>query len=169
MIYFVSDFHFNHKKMLETRPRFKSLEEMNETMIENFNSKVKENDTTFIIGDFSWSDPKEFFDRLNGRFMFVMGNHDKQIFHKKIIKVIPGFYDTRNEDQKFTVCHYPMISWNCSHWGSWLFHGHHHSKTTFPGKIINVSVDALDYFPISWDEAKTEMQKREENWDLIKR
>lgn len=169
MIYFTSDQHFDHKKMLETRPQFKTLDEMNDTIIQNFNSKVTKNDITYMLGDFCWSNYEKFFDRLNGRFVFIFGNHDTNIRHDKINHLVKGFYDTRYGEQKFTVCHYPMISWNCSHWGSWLFHGHHHSKTKFPGKVMNVSVDALDFFPISWDEVVVEMEKKEDNWDLIRR
>lgn len=170
MQYFVSDFHFNHKKMLETRPQFVSLENMNDTMINNFNTKVTNKDTTYFLGDFSWTNPIEFLDRLNGHFIFIKGNHDSKIpISKKIIYSNNGYYDTEINNQKITVCHYPLHSWNCSHWGSWLFYGHHHSKTDFGGKSINCSVDALDFIPISWDEVIEYMKNRPNNWDLIER
>lgn len=169
MIFFISDFHFNHKRMLETRPRFSSLEEMNEYMISSFNSKVTSKDCTYFLGDFAWTDPEPFLNRLNGRFIFIKGNHDKRVpDNKKIIYSSNGYYDTCFGEQKFTVCHFAMHSWNCSHWDSFLFYGHHHSKTDFGGKTLNCTVDALDFSPISWDEAIEYMKNRPHNWDFIK-
>jgi calcineurin-like phosphoesterase family protein len=168
-LFFESDFHFNHRLMLQTRPQFHSLDEMNDTFIENHNKVVTEHDTVYYGGDFSWSDPEPFLNRLNGHFVFIRGNHDKRIpRHKKIIHSVDGYYDTKFNEQKFTVCHYPMHSWNCSHWGSWLMYGHHHRPTDFGGKTINCSMDARDFKPISWDEIVEYMKNRPDNWDLIK-
>ena len=172
MIYFISDFHFNHKKMLETRAHFglfSTLDGMNELMIERFNAKVSRSDTTYFLGDFAWGEPNQFLDRLNGKFIFIKGNHDARIpDHEKIIYSKNGFYDSKFGEQKFTACHYPMHSWNCSHWGSWQFYGHHHYKTDFGGKSINCTVDSLEFNPISWDEVVEYMKTRPDNWDLIK-
>ena len=55
MIYFSSDHHFNHKRILEhcrdTRP-YSNIEEMNLTYIANWNSIVKPSDTVYYLGDF---------------------------------------------------------------------------------------------------------------------
>ena len=55
MIWFTSDLHFNHKRIIEyeptTRP-FASVEEMNETLIKNWNSVVQPEDTVYVLGDF---------------------------------------------------------------------------------------------------------------------
>ncbi len=173
MIHLISDFHFSHFKMIETRAHFglfSTVEEMNEYMIHQFNKKVKSKDTTYFLGDFAWADTEKHLNRLNGKFIFIQGNHDRVIpAHKKIINSSSGYLDVKFGEQKFTVCHYPMHSWNCSHWGAWNFYGHHHSKTDFGGKTLNCSVDALDFNPISWDEVVEYMKTRPDNWDLIKK
>ena len=53
--YFYSDPHFSHKNVIkyDNRP-FNSVEEMNNTIIENHNSVVGENDDSFCLGDFSF-------------------------------------------------------------------------------------------------------------------
>jgi calcineurin-like phosphoesterase family protein len=161
--------------MLEVRrkrdgSKFENLEDYNTYIIEEHNKKVPVNAEVFLVGDLSFSDPNPFLDRMNGRFFFIHGNHDHFLLlpRKKLIKVVTnGYLNRKFGEQKVTLCHYPMISWNCSHWGAWLIHGHHHSKTNFPGKIMNVSMEAIDYVPVSWDEVVARMDTKSANWDMI--
>lgn len=53
MYYYISDMHLGHKNVLkfDSRP-FESVEEMNETLIANWNVKVTDEDDVWILGDF---------------------------------------------------------------------------------------------------------------------
>jgi len=52
-IFFTSDTHFGQQRTLELSKRpFKTVEEMDETMVLSWNSKVKKEDTVFHLGDF---------------------------------------------------------------------------------------------------------------------
>ena len=54
MIYLTSDLHFNHVNILKYEPvnrPFETLEEMNETLIANWNAKVSAKDTVYVLGD----------------------------------------------------------------------------------------------------------------------
>ncbi len=78
--YLIADTHFGDAAILryESRP-FQSVEEMDEAIIRNWNSTVKEGDTVFVLGDFSaYALPKtaDICQRLNGHKYLIMGNHD---------------------------------------------------------------------------------------------
>ena len=54
-LFFTSDTHFFHEGIIRfcNRP-FGSVEEMNETLIRNWNEKVPEDGTVFHLGDFAF-------------------------------------------------------------------------------------------------------------------
>jgi len=79
--FFTSDWHINHANSIkfDNRP-FKTLEEMHEKLISNFNKQVPENGITYFLGDIA-TGPTEIvhsvISRLNGTKVCVVGNHDK--------------------------------------------------------------------------------------------
>lgn len=79
-IWVTSDTHFNHANIIKycNRP-FSSVEEMNETIIANWNKVVPQGDRVYHLGDFALGDKSlvpDFIKRLNGHINFIMGNHD---------------------------------------------------------------------------------------------
>lgn len=79
MIWFTSDSHFWHANVIKycSRP-FYSVEVMNETLVANWNSVVKPEDTIIHLGDFSFAlrSVELYSERLNGHKKLVPGNHD---------------------------------------------------------------------------------------------
>lgn len=74
MIYFTSDTHFNQQRTLElSRRPFDSVEHMNNTLIQNWNSIVKPEDTVYHLGDFGDIVYREY---LNGRIILLIGNYE---------------------------------------------------------------------------------------------
>jgi calcineurin-like phosphoesterase family protein len=76
----ISDTHFNHSAIIKycNRP-FRTVEDMNETIISNWNNIVKKNDIVYHLGDFgfgSLNDITNFVSKLNGRIYLIKGNHD---------------------------------------------------------------------------------------------
>ncbi len=52
MVYLISDLHLDHKNIIRYCDRyFSSVEEMNRTIIDNWNRVVKEGDFTHLVGD----------------------------------------------------------------------------------------------------------------------
>ena len=88
-VFFIADTHFGHKKCLtlgKGRP-FTSIEEMEETIVSNWNKKVKPEDTVYVLGDFCWGfnvkRTKSLVNLLNGQKILVYGNHDRLDAHYK--------------------------------------------------------------------------------------
>ena len=81
MIFFTSDLHLGHENCIRlcNRP-FSNIEEMDETLIENWNHKVTGKDTVYILGDLiyrSQKPPEEYLRRLRGKKHLILGNHDR--------------------------------------------------------------------------------------------
>ena len=83
MKFFIADTHFNHENIIKycNRP-FNNTYEMNEYIIEKWNSVVKNNDTVYHLGDVgfgSLQEVKNLIERLNGTKILLKGNHDFKI------------------------------------------------------------------------------------------
>ena len=80
MIYFTSDLHFFHDKIIKhTNRPFFSCEEMNQKLINNWNNKVKAIDEVYILGDITMKGAKyatEVLSQLKGIKYLVRGHHD---------------------------------------------------------------------------------------------
>ena len=86
-VWFTSDYHFCHTNVIKYDGRpFKDVEEMNESLIENWNHYIDTNDIVFYLGDLSFDrsgkQTQEIVKRLNGKIHYILGNHDdeKDIF-----------------------------------------------------------------------------------------
>lgn len=163
MIFFTSDTHFFHKNVIEycNRP-YKSIEEMNEQLIKNWNSKITDADEVYHLGDFAFCGREKFINVLNqlrGIKYWVRGNHDKDLVKKpevqgffqwikpltniRIKRVFEHEGSFLEFDQKIVLCHFPILSWEGMSNGSWHLHGHSHgSLPPDRNKRMDVGVDA---------------------------
>ncbi|MDR2571073.1 MAG: metallophosphoesterase [Oscillospiraceae bacterium] len=162
--FFIADTHFGHKRILElsaahnARP-FRTIDEMDKTMIKKWNSVVSKHDTVFHLGDFSFCDfgkTQQIFYSLNGRIHLIMGNHDRHHSVKWFKDV--GFHQV----YEYPICykrvlwlsHAPMLLDMKTHYVN--IHGHTHSLTRFAEYAstitstnhLSVCVDVIDYTPI---------------------
>ena len=80
MVYFTSDLHLGHSKVLPIRPMFHGdIEAHDEYLISMFNQRVRNKDEVYILGDlcFRSTKPVEYYlERLHGRKHLIVGNHD---------------------------------------------------------------------------------------------
>lgn len=134
---YIADLHFGHSNIIrfDKRP-FNSVEEMNETLINNWNKKVKSNDTTYILGDFCWGKEPEWIDilnRLNGNKVLIRGNHDlKQMSRtlKDKFLYIKDRHEISDCGKKIIMSHYPELAYKSSYNPNvFMFHGHVHYHT----------------------------------------
>lgn len=78
--FFTSDLHLGHARICELADRpFSDLDHMNTTLIDNWNERVTPEDTVYVLGDVVMGQREmtlPLLDRLMGRKILVMGNHD---------------------------------------------------------------------------------------------
>lgn len=178
-IWFTSDLHLGHERIVELCKRpFSSVEEMNETIIDNWNSLVTPYDEVYVVGDFALGRRTEtvpLADRLNGRKRLVPGNHDScWPGHKKVRErdmrlywdhftvVEPDLIQFQSDSALIEVCHLPyagdlkdedrFVPLRPRDRGNWLIHGHVHDLWKTNGRMINVGVDVWDFKPVNIDE-----------------
>jgi calcineurin-like phosphoesterase family protein len=187
MDWFTSDLHLGHIKILEG-PRgklFNSIKDHDNIITNNILEVTSPGDNLYILGDIFWKYTRdqiaEFFNKFKKRKVnihWIVGNHDRirSTDHKAVVFIGP-LKDITIEKQPITLCHYPMYTWNKSHYGAWHFFGHHHSNThghkeikvfEESGKRLNVCCEFHNYRPISFEQIRDIMNTRPDNWDIIK-
>ena len=182
----ISDHHFGHANILKfkrkdgtpVRPEFSSVEHMNEEMIRRHNKVVGPNDKVYFLGDVAFlaKDLHDIMPRLNGQKTLILGNHDK-LRMDEYYKYFKSIYSARYRgdlDPKLVFCHYPMhIDANYPN-SPICVHGHIHEKVientvylaggekeiTPDPRYFNVSVEQLDYTPISLDNLLVKIKER---------
>lgn len=104
-LFFTSDTHYNHSNICSATTswakgegstrKFDSLEKMNDTLVNNINEVVGENDILFHLGDWSFGGFEkiaEFRDRINCKNIhLILGNHDHHIERNK--QLTDRYYD----------------------------------------------------------------------------
>ena len=122
MRYYIADCHFYHKNLLTEMDNrdFKSVEQMNEVMIEKWNKKVHARDEVVILGDLSLGNGKETNEilcRLKGRLYLIRGNHDERYLRDKDFDVsrfewVRDYAEIHDNKRKIVLMHYPVFCYN---------------------------------------------------------
>lgn len=156
VIYFTSDEHYFHENIITFCGRpFRTVNEMNDCMIDNFNSIVTPSDETWHGGDFAWERAGDILPQLNGRHHLIRGNHDKRHLKGWELTLFESVQDVKNvkfNHEKIFFSHYAHARWPGSHLGSFHVFGHSHGIFPGIGRSMDVGVDALSFKPISFEE-----------------
>lgn len=173
MIYYISDMHFRDQAIFDKCKRpFKSLQEMEETIIQKWNDKVKQNDIVYVLGDISKDDDASsiaLFSKLNGHKHLIVGNHDhlilEQIKKSDVFETIKFIDLIMDNGRKVCLCHYPLMDWMEFNREGILVYGHIHNKTAKNGNAYrlmkefystvpayNCGVDVCEFEPKTLDE-----------------
>lgn len=162
MIFYTSDLHFYHKNVIDycSRP-FETVEQMNETIVENWNSVVSPDDTVYVLGDvfFRLSATTELFlDRMNGTKHLIVGNHDMWYIKKPRFS---GLFTGMNyrlviedEGRMVVLSHCPLTEWEGMNEGWYHVYGHVHNnlselavEMSSKKNAFNAGVDVNDFTP----------------------
>ena len=157
----IADLHFGHENIIkyESRP-FANVDEMNNRLIELWNSTVTDDDFVYVLGDFTLSRRvdviKNLVNQLHGKKILIMGNHDTrkpkdyiecgfEVATRKPMMVDPGVI----------LMHEPLDNPSFIAPNYLYFFGHVHSSKTLMDEYSNcmcVSVERIDYTPINLDK-----------------
>jgi len=152
---FCADLHLGHKGVERFRPIFKNTTDHDEKITENVISSVGKNDDLWVLGDVCFN--KESFhyfkDIVNSvrRVNVVLGNHD---FERKSAPSIDDYLGCGNVNvfgmvkyKGFWLTHCPVHDTELR--GRWNVHGHNHDVLVQDFRYINVSMEQINYKPVS--------------------
>ena len=181
--YFTSDLHLSHANVIKycNRP-FRNADEMNEKIIENWNSVVTPQDIVYIVGDviFEKDENKRIWllNRLKGEKHLIKGNHDRiitgrtakcfnHIENSGLREIKVPDLDGWGGNQVIVMCHYAMRVWNKAHYGAFHLYGHSHGtlKEDPNSRSFDVGVDSWNFTPVSYQQIKEKMAKK--NWKPV--
>lgn len=152
--FLIADTHFgdDNIRRYENRP-FESVSEMNEKLIENWNSVVRKHDEVFVLGDFgAEGNEKEFLSRLNGIKYLIKGNHDTKSNEYYRSAGFKEVYDMPVIFRGFWILSHDAIYVNRNMPYANLF-GHVHNNPIvkdFSSQHFCVSVERINYTPIEF-------------------
>jgi len=173
-LWFTSDHHFGHENIIKycNRP-FKTVDEMDEMLIANWNAVVKPTDTVYHLGDFclfGYDAAQKYFSQLNGiiRVLRYTWHHDKRwipeygdmlvglrsksgsivTFHPPMVVLEFPEYGNGKHPKALVLCHYPLSVWDRKHYGAWHLFGHSHGQHIVGGLSLDVGVDNFDFQPV---------------------
>lgn len=178
-VHFISDTHYSHKNIIrgtsdwvdKDKTRwFNTIEEHNTCLVNVINSKVREDDILYHLGDWSFGgfeNISEFRKQLNCKTIhLILGNHDHHIENNRnriqnLFESVQHYKEIIVHNQLIILSHYSMRVWNKLHKNSWMLYGHSHG--TLPdigGKTMDVGCDTNNLLPYSFEEIKQIMNKR---------
>lgn len=162
--------HFSHRSMAQYRG-FQDDFYHDEHLISQWNKVVNKKDLTYVLGDITMECKEAYYqiDRLNGRKIIVLGNHDKWQHVPELLKYcdgVAGMIDYKG----FALTHAPIhISEIGQYKGN--IHAHIHHRNTLAdfdvsesyndlgtpiintkGKYFNVDAKVIDYKPKTIEE-----------------
>lgn len=189
-IWFTSDTHFSHENIIHFCHRpFKSVEEMNEQLIKNWNARVAKDDVVYHLGDFSWGgsdNSSRILEQLNGKIHLIFGNHDGKLGDSILAKFAQVTPQTliMIGGRKIYLSHFPFLCYTGVYkkpeQAIWSLFGHVHTcpennlgedfgrlQYCFPTQY-DVGVDFNNYAPISYAEIKNKINYQvEHNCNLL--
>ena len=167
-IFLTSDLHLNHDRQFIWGPRgFNSIWEMNDAIINNWNSLVSMEDDIYVLGDLMLGNNEAgiaLIKQLKGQIHIVRGNHDTdtrmECYNQcyNIIEITEGQYLKYN-GYHFYLCHYPAMTSNLEKGPELKKHlinlfGHTHQTTNFYNDIpymYHVGLDSHNCYPVLID------------------
>ena len=163
--WFIGDTHFYHKNIIDYANRpFKSVEDMNKSLIDTWNNRVNKIDRVLVLGDFWFGATRnceEILNQLKGYKILIMGNHDtispnsylqsgfKEVYRYPIL--FENFY---------LLSHYPLYINSNMPYANLFAHVHGnpaYSDYTSQTMCVSIERPHMEYGPINFNTVKALM------------
>lgn len=163
-VFMIGDLHLSHSNIIKYcyRP-FSTIEEMNETLIENWNKIVGKEDKVFMMGDFALCGKEkiiEFGNRLKGRKTLILGNHEGaslKTYYEASFEMISKYPILFNEF--FILSHEPQYVQENGVYANIFAHVHTNPMyKSVSSRSFCVSAERINYTPISFEIIKKQME-----------
>jgi calcineurin-like phosphoesterase family protein len=156
MIWFSSDWHLGHTNIIKYCDRpFDDSQQMDRAILNNYILNINDDDQVYLLGDLGFN--YKYLDRilstLPGHKYWIPGNHDRKFIgrlDKYFIQTSP-LLEINYNNTTIVMCHYPMVSWHKSCYGSIHLFGHCHGSYKPNSKSLDVGVDSWNFKPVSVD------------------
>lgn len=159
--FIISDLHLEHLNICSATSNwesdrgcrnFNSLDEMNDLIISNINSQVKEDDLLIQLGDFTFQGKEniaKYRAKINCKnIIAIRGNHCQHIsinntYINSIGEELPCWIEISDlnyyqvDSIRFVVSHFPIWNWHEQKTGTLMIHGHLHSHEDEILKLIH--------------------------------
>ena len=177
MNYFTADPHFGHANIMRFCQRpFEDVAAMDAHILASYQAVLRSDDDLWIIGDFAFakSDEAPRLERLlasiPGRTHLVRGNHDRPWMTRLSgWASVQDMVELKQDGQRLTLCHYPMITFPGARHGALQLFGHVHQNWPGSRNSVNVGVDLWGFRPVTLPEIRTRAQTLPVNplWDSV--
>lgn len=163
--YFCADLHLDQPSIIKFRDQFTDHKEHDLFLKENYHKVVRPKDFVNMVGDICMSPAAiEELRTWNGIKSIYLGNHDNAEFKKRgvSLEMLQSVFEDRiygfARKHGFWVSHCPihpveLRNRNC-------VHGHVHSNNIDDLRYFNVSMENIDYTPISLEEIRSIFKSR---------
>ena len=172
-VYFISDLHLGHRNILKYRSHFSSIEDHDNTIIENIMTVANKRNILWILGDviFERGEDNRYYNmvkRISDSFEslnIVIGNHDTDNHYRQQLLFDlwkDGVYNKVHslvgyKDSWLTHCpiHPEEIRKK-----QMVIHGHTHNHIIDDPRYFNACCEHVDYTPINYQVIKEIVRER---------
>lgn len=133
MIYYIADTHFGHENVrsFDRRP-FSDAAQMEQTLMQNWNARVTEDDIVYVLGDAFWKNEEnsiQIMQQLNGHKHLIQGNPDRVKGRLRLYwESIELYAEVNDENRLVILSHYPRLFYKGQHHGAIMLYGHVHNS-----------------------------------------
>ena len=157
-IFLIANCQFGRANIIKKNKRpFESVQEMNDEMIQRWNTVVTDKDQVIHLGNFAWdpSTAEEVLSKLNGKSILLLpGEEDSDILDMHAKGLLPKNASLSNRiyelnSVKATFAYWPMLEWPLKDRDHYLYYGYYGTKykPDHKKKMINMACEFWNYTP----------------------